>query len=51
MTFKKDLKQQPVCQGSPKDILSDSGQVAIPFTRNRDPQDSSQQPQLEEVIH
>ncbi|GFW42226.1 uncharacterized protein TNCV_1206821 [Trichonephila clavipes] len=36
-----DLKQQPLCQDSPKDVLSDSGleiKLAIPFVPNRDPQ-------------
>ncbi|GBM58797.1 hypothetical protein AVEN_44466-1 [Araneus ventricosus] len=49
-----DLKQQLVCQDSPKDVLSDSGleiELAIEFAPNRDPQDSPQQPQLGEVVH
>ncbi|GFV13511.1 hypothetical protein TNCV_2023701 [Trichonephila clavipes] len=36
----EDLKQQPLCQDSPKDVLSDSGleiELAIPFVPNRDP--------------
>ncbi|GFT77838.1 uncharacterized protein TNCV_2968811 [Trichonephila clavipes] len=40
-TLEEDLKQQPLCQDSPKDILLDSGleiELAIPFVPNRDPQ-------------
>ncbi|GBN91046.1 hypothetical protein AVEN_192167-1 [Araneus ventricosus] len=54
-TLEEDLKQQLVCQDSPKDVLSDSGletKLAIPFAPNRDPQDSpQQQPQLGEVVY
>ncbi|GBM33996.1 hypothetical protein AVEN_166429-1 [Araneus ventricosus] len=53
-TLEEDLKQQLVCQDSPKDVLSDSGleiELAIPFAPNRVPQDSPQQPQLGEVMH
>ncbi|GFU43506.1 uncharacterized protein TNCV_406011 [Trichonephila clavipes] len=45
-TLEEDLKQQPLCQDSPKDVLSDSGleiELAIPFFPNRDPPDTPQQ--------
>ncbi|GFU74196.1 uncharacterized protein TNCV_2658931, partial [Trichonephila clavipes] len=45
-TLEEDLKQQPLCQDSPKDVLSDSGleiRLAIPFVPNRDPPDTPQQ--------
>ncbi|GBN53167.1 hypothetical protein AVEN_133830-1 [Araneus ventricosus] len=53
-TLEEDLKQQLVCQDSPKDVLSDSGleiELAIPFAPNCDPQDSPQQPQFSEAVH
>ncbi|GFW80091.1 uncharacterized protein TNCV_460001 [Trichonephila clavipes] len=43
-TLGEDLKQQPLCQDSPKDVLSDSGleiELAIPFVPNRDPYSST----------
>ncbi|GFV58332.1 hypothetical protein TNCV_3743711 [Trichonephila clavipes] len=53
-TFEEDLKQQPLCQDSPKDVLSDSGLeielASIPFVPNRDPPDTPQQSELGEVI-
>ncbi|GFW26774.1 uncharacterized protein TNCV_2851641 [Trichonephila clavipes] len=45
-TLEEDLKQQPLCQDSTKDVLSDSGleiELAIPFVPNRDPPDTPQQ--------
>ncbi|GFV62931.1 uncharacterized protein TNCV_4409951 [Trichonephila clavipes] len=51
-TLEEDLKQQPLCQDSPKDVLSDSGleiELAIPFVPNRDPPDTPQQSELGEV--
>ncbi|GFX39684.1 uncharacterized protein TNCV_2104281 [Trichonephila clavipes] len=53
-TLEEDFKQQPLCQDSPKDVLSDSGleiELAIPFVPNRDPPDTPQQSQLGEVVH
>ncbi|GFV74414.1 uncharacterized protein TNCV_5128561 [Trichonephila clavipes] len=53
-TLEEDLKQQPLCQVSPKDVLSDSGleiELAIPFVPNRDPPDTPQQSELGEVVH
>ncbi|GFT67453.1 uncharacterized protein TNCV_2360661 [Trichonephila clavipes] len=53
-TLEEDLKQQPLCQDSPKDVLSDSGleiKLAIPFVPNRDPPDTPQQSELGEVVH
>ncbi|GFS49516.1 uncharacterized protein TNCV_2968191 [Trichonephila clavipes] len=53
-TLEEDLKQQPLCQGSPKDVLSDSGleiELAIPFVPNRDLPDTPQQSELGEVVH
>ncbi|GFS64049.1 uncharacterized protein TNCV_3944471 [Trichonephila clavipes] len=53
-TLEEDLKQQPLCQDSPKDVLSDSGleiELAIPFIPNRDPPDTPQQSELGEVVH
>ncbi|GBM46837.1 hypothetical protein AVEN_112186-1 [Araneus ventricosus] len=53
-TLEEDLKQQLVCQDSPKDVLWDSGlkiELAIPFAPNRDAQDSPQHPRLGEVVH
>ncbi|GFY25740.1 serine proteinase stubble [Trichonephila clavipes] len=53
-TLEEDLKQQPLCQDSPKDVLSDSGleiELAIPFVPNRDPPDTPQQSELGEVMH
>ncbi|GFY34190.1 uncharacterized protein TNCV_2504931 [Trichonephila clavipes] len=53
-TLEEDLKQQPLCQDSPKDVLSDSGleiELAIPFVPNRDPPDTPQQSELGEVVH
>ncbi|GFT53017.1 uncharacterized protein TNCV_2631431 [Trichonephila clavipes] len=53
-TLEEDLKQQPLCQDSPKDVLSDSGleiELAIPFVPNRDPSDTPQQSELGEVVH
>ncbi|GFT26246.1 uncharacterized protein TNCV_3336271 [Trichonephila clavipes] len=50
-TLEEDLKQQPLCQDSPKDVLSDSGletELAIPFVPNRDPPDTLQS---ELIIH
>ncbi|GFS98104.1 uncharacterized protein TNCV_3849811 [Trichonephila clavipes] len=47
-TLEEDLKQQPLCQDCPKDVLSDSGleiELAIPFVPNRDT------PQQSEVVH
>ncbi|GFW46492.1 uncharacterized protein TNCV_4811791 [Trichonephila clavipes] len=44
--------QQPLCQDSPKDVLSDSGleiELAIPFVPNRDPPDTPQQSCI--IIH
>ncbi|GFU87167.1 uncharacterized protein TNCV_3962951 [Trichonephila clavipes] len=52
--LEEDLKQQPLCQDSPKDVLSDSGleiELAIPFVPNRDPPDTPQQSELGEVVH
>ncbi|GFU10865.1 uncharacterized protein TNCV_3278791 [Trichonephila clavipes] len=52
--LEEDLKQQPLCQDSPKDVLSDSGleiELAIPFVPNRDPPDTPQQSELGEVMH
>ncbi|GFV22137.1 hypothetical protein TNCV_4487861, partial [Trichonephila clavipes] len=46
-TLEEDLKQQPLCQDSPKDVLSEfrSGiELAIPFVPNHDPQILPQQP-------
>ncbi|GFU34092.1 uncharacterized protein TNCV_3198981 [Trichonephila clavipes] len=51
-TLEEDLKQQPLCQDSPKDVLSDSGleiELAIPFVPNRDPPDTPQQSELGEL--
>ncbi|GFW51389.1 uncharacterized protein TNCV_4603391 [Trichonephila clavipes] len=42
-TSEEDLKQQPLCQDSLKDVLSDSGleiELAIPYVPNRDPPDT-----------
>ncbi|GFV96878.1 uncharacterized protein TNCV_4350911 [Trichonephila clavipes] len=53
-TLEEDLKQQPLCQDSPKDVLSNSGleiKLAIPFVPNRDPPDTPQQSELGEVVH
>ncbi|GFX12889.1 uncharacterized protein TNCV_1238151, partial [Trichonephila clavipes] len=53
-TLEEDLKQQPLCQDSPKDVLSNSGlkiELAIPFVPNRDPPDTPQQSELGEVMH
>ncbi|GBN83926.1 hypothetical protein AVEN_86618-1 [Araneus ventricosus] len=53
-TLEEDLKQQLVCHDSPKYVLSDSDmeiELGIPFTSNRDPRDSPQQSQLDEVVH
>ncbi|GFX91737.1 uncharacterized protein TNCV_3529361 [Trichonephila clavipes] len=53
-TLEEDLKQQPLCQDSPKDVLSDSGleiELAFPFVPNRDPPDTPQQSELGEVVH
>ncbi|GFV35161.1 uncharacterized protein TNCV_2295661 [Trichonephila clavipes] len=53
-TLEEDLKQQPLCQDSPKDVLSDSGleiELVIPFFPNRDPPDTPQQSELGEVVH
>ncbi|GFS95804.1 uncharacterized protein TNCV_2258861 [Trichonephila clavipes] len=53
-TLEEDLKQQPLCQDSPKDVLSDSGleiELAIPFVPNRDPLDTPQQYELSEIVH
>ncbi|GFY07639.1 uncharacterized protein TNCV_4095091 [Trichonephila clavipes] len=53
-TLEEDLKQQPLCQDSPKDVLSDSGleiELVIPFVPNRDPPDTPQQSELGEVVH
>ncbi|GFX53192.1 uncharacterized protein TNCV_361871 [Trichonephila clavipes] len=53
-TLEEDLKQQPLCQDSPKDVISDSGleiELAIPFVPNRDPPDTPQQSELREVVH
>ncbi|GFW58459.1 KRAB-A domain-containing protein 2 [Trichonephila clavipes] len=53
-TLEEDLKQHPLCQDSPKDVLSDSGleiELAIPFVPNRDPPDTPQQSELSEVMH
>ncbi|GFU22005.1 uncharacterized protein TNCV_405681 [Trichonephila clavipes] len=53
-TLEEDLKQQPLCQDRPKDVLSDSGleiELAIPFVPNRDPPDTPQQSELGEVVH
>ncbi|GFT74504.1 nephrin [Trichonephila clavipes] len=57
-TLEEDLKQQPLFQDSPKDVLSDSGleiELAIPFVPNRDPPDTPQQSELGEgsciIIH
>ncbi|GFX08379.1 uncharacterized protein TNCV_3268681 [Trichonephila clavipes] len=53
-TLEEDLKQQPLYQDSPKDVLSDSGleiKLAIPFVPNRDPPDTPQQSELGEVVH
>ncbi|GFT55079.1 transposable element Tc1 transposase [Trichonephila clavipes] len=51
-TLEEDLKQQPLCQDSLKDVLSDSGlteiELAIPFVPNRDPPDTPQQSELGE---
>ncbi|GFV48204.1 uncharacterized protein TNCV_2345051 [Trichonephila clavipes] len=44
-TLEVDLKQQPVCQGNPKDVISNSGleiELPIPFTPKLDPQDRLQ---------
>ncbi|GFU77845.1 uncharacterized protein TNCV_1138531 [Trichonephila clavipes] len=52
-TLEEDLKQQPLCQDSPKDVLSDSGleiELAIPFVPNRDSPDTPQQSELGEVV-
>ncbi|GFW17895.1 uncharacterized protein TNCV_1134951 [Trichonephila clavipes] len=52
--LEEDLKQQPLFQDSPKDVLSDSGleiELAIPFVPNRDPPDTPQQSELGEVVH
>ncbi|GFX55263.1 uncharacterized protein TNCV_3968171 [Trichonephila clavipes] len=53
-TLEEDLKQQPLCQDNPKDVLLDSGleiELAITFVPNRDPPDSPQQSELGEVVH
>ncbi|GFW97486.1 uncharacterized protein TNCV_4991621 [Trichonephila clavipes] len=53
-TLEEDLKQQTLCQDSPKDVLSDSGleiELAIPFVPNRDPPDTPQQSEFGEVVH
>ncbi|GFT60863.1 uncharacterized protein TNCV_3615921 [Trichonephila clavipes] len=53
-TLEEDLKQQPLCQDSPKDVLSDSGlevELAITFVPNRDPPDTPQQSELGDVVH
>ncbi|GFU54303.1 uncharacterized protein TNCV_576791 [Trichonephila clavipes] len=53
-TLEEDLKQQPLCQDRPKDVLSDSGleiELAIPFVPNRHPSDTPQQSELGEVVH
>ncbi|GFU45734.1 uncharacterized protein TNCV_5036641, partial [Trichonephila clavipes] len=53
-TLEEDLKQQPLCQDSPKDVLSDSGlRSSWPFHsfQTRDPPDTPQQSQLGEVVH
>ncbi|GFV97786.1 uncharacterized protein TNCV_3076201 [Trichonephila clavipes] len=53
-TLEEDLKHQPICQDSPKDVLSDSGleiELAIPFVPNRDPPDTPQQSELGEFVH
>ncbi|GFV22398.1 uncharacterized protein TNCV_4380961 [Trichonephila clavipes] len=57
-TLEEDLKQQPLCQDCPKNVLSDSGleiELAIPFVQNRDPPDTPQQSELGErsciIIH
>ncbi|GFV45190.1 large neutral amino acids transporter small subunit 2 [Trichonephila clavipes] len=53
-TLEEDLKQQPLCLDSPKDVLSDSGleiELVIPFVPNRDPPDTPQQSELGEVVH
>ncbi|GFU54536.1 uncharacterized protein TNCV_3024981 [Trichonephila clavipes] len=52
-TLEEDLKQQPLCQDSPKDVLSDSSldiELAIPFVPNRDPPDTPQQSELGSCI-
>ncbi|GFX71407.1 uncharacterized protein TNCV_2454181 [Trichonephila clavipes] len=52
--LEEDLKQQPLCQDSPKDVLSDSGleiELAIPFVPNRDPPDTPQQSELGQCGH
>ncbi|GFV81679.1 uncharacterized protein TNCV_1703361 [Trichonephila clavipes] len=52
--LEEDLKQQPLCQDSTKDVLSDSGleiELAIPFIPNRDPPDTPQQSELGKVVH
>ncbi|GFU74446.1 uncharacterized protein TNCV_2144111 [Trichonephila clavipes] len=53
-TLEENLRQQPLCQDSTKDVLSDSGleiELAIPFVPNRDPPDTPQQSELGEVVH
>ncbi|GFS53171.1 uncharacterized protein TNCV_4516971 [Trichonephila clavipes] len=57
-TLEEDLKQQTLCQDSPKDVLSDSGleiELTIPFVPNHDPPDTPQQSELGEgsciIIH
>ncbi|XP_035224861.1 uncharacterized protein LOC118197454 [Stegodyphus dumicola] len=53
LTLEEDLKQQPVSQGSSKDALSDSGlriELASPSATYCDPQDSLQQPELENLF-
>ncbi|GFV75296.1 uncharacterized protein TNCV_1481421 [Trichonephila clavipes] len=52
--LEEDLKQQTLCQDSPKDVLVGSGleiELAIPFVPNRDPPDTPQQSELGEVVH
>ncbi|GFU35152.1 uncharacterized protein TNCV_2106021 [Trichonephila clavipes] len=54
LSMKENLKQQPLCQDSHKDVLSDSGleiELAITFVPNRDPPDTPQQSELGEVVH
>ncbi|GFV21801.1 uncharacterized protein TNCV_3220031 [Trichonephila clavipes] len=46
--------QQPLCQDSPKDVLSNSGleiRLAIPFVPNRDPPDTPQQSSSVRLSH
>ncbi|GFT36345.1 uncharacterized protein TNCV_484651 [Trichonephila clavipes] len=45
--LEEDLKQQPLCQDSPKDVVTDSGleiELAIPFVPNRNPPDTLNNP-------